>query len=138
VPGKKTLKLALPVAASSSANARTRKAFAAAHAAQPFASTWSGSARLAGSRVEVTLGGADLPSSDKLDAFVVQSQVVAYAPPKIASRDDALTLTFDKSEYFTATPAALDLVLIDGTRPNVPARSISVPFAAVTNPSATH
>ena len=82
---------------------------------------------------------ADLLSSDNLDAFVVQSQLVAYAPPKIARRG-ALTLTFDKSEYLTATPAALDLVLTDSARPNVTARSISVPFAAAdaTNPSATH
>jgi thiol:disulfide interchange protein DsbD len=64
VPGKKTLKLALPVAASASANARTSKAFAAAHAAQPLASTWTGNARLAGGQVDVTLSGADLPSSD--------------------------------------------------------------------------
>jgi len=140
VPGKKTLKLALPVAASASANARTRKAFVAAHAAQPLASTWTGNARLAGGQMEVTLSGADLPSSDKLDAFVVQSQLVAYAPPKVARSDGALTLTFDKSEYLAATPAAIDLVLIDGAHPNVLARSIRVPFAAAeaTNPSATH
>jgi len=140
VPGKKTLKLALPVAASASANVRTRKAFAAAHAAQPLASTWTGNARLAGGQVEVTLSGADLPSSEQLDAFVVQSQLVAYAPPKVARSDGALTLTFDKSEYLTATPAAIDLVLTDSARPNIPARSISVPFAAAdaTNLSATH
>jgi thiol:disulfide interchange protein DsbD len=136
VPGKKTLKLALPVAASASANARTRKAFASAHAEQPLASTWTGEAHLAGGQVEVTLAGADLPSSDKLDAFVVQSQLVAYAPPKTASRGDTLTLTFDKSEYLTATPAALDLVLIDGARANVPARSVSVPFAVAESASA--
>jgi thiol:disulfide interchange protein DsbD len=140
VPGKKTLKLALPVAAGASVNGHTRKAFAAAHAAQPLASTWTGNARLAGGQVEVTLSGADLPSSDKLDAFVVQNQLVAYAPPKVARGDGALMLTFDKSEYLTATPAAIDLVLTDSARPNIPARSISVPFAVAdaTNLSATH
>jgi DsbC/DsbD-like thiol-disulfide interchange protein len=135
IPGKKTLKLSLPVAASASANARVRKAFASAHAAQPVASTWSGHAQLAGDHVAVTLGGAGLPSAETLDAFVVQNQIVGYVPPKIANHGDELTLTFDKSEYLTATPATLDLVLVDGKPPNTHARSVTVPFAAAT-PSA--
>lgn len=135
VPGKKTLKLALPVATSAGANLRTRKAFASAHAAQPVASTWTGHAQLAGDHVAIVLSGAGLPQAETLDAFVVQNQVVGYSPPKAASRGDELTLTFDKSEYFTATPATLDLVLIEGKPPNTRARSVTVPFAAANSPA---
>jgi thiol:disulfide interchange protein DsbD len=135
IPGKKTLTLLLPVATSASPNARVRKAFAWAHAAQPVASPWTGHAHLAGDQVVVTLAGADLPPGDRLDAFVVQNQIVGYTPPKIANRGDELALTFDKSEYLTATPATLDLVLVDGKPPNTHARSVTVPFAAANPPA---
>jgi len=134
VPGKKRLTLTLPIATGARANAATRKAFASAHAAQPVASSWSGQAILDGDQVVVALSGTDLPSAEPFDAFVVQNQLVGYAPPRFARRDGGLTLTFDKSEYLTATPATLDLVLVDGKPPNTHARSVTVPFAAA-NPS---
>jgi thiol:disulfide interchange protein DsbD len=135
VPGKKTLTLTLPIAASARADPRVRKAFAAAHAAQPVASTWTGGARLDGDQVVVALSGGGLPSAESLDAFVVQPQVVGYAPPKVVGRGDSLSLTFDRSEYLAAAPATLDLVLLDGKAPNRHARSVTLPFAAA-SPSA--
>jgi hypothetical protein len=39
-----------------------------------------------------------------LDAFVVQRQVVGYAPPQINRGGNALTLSFAKSEYYTSAP----------------------------------
>jgi len=131
VPGKATLKLSLPVGAQAAPNPRVRKLFATAHAAQPVASAWSGDARLVGDRVEVTLTGENLPDPDGVDAFVVQRQVVAYAPAQIRRLDDdRVMLTFAASEYLTAAPMALDLIVTDGIAPEVHARSVTVPFAA--------
>jgi len=130
VPGKATVKLKLPVAARASPDPRTRKLFAAAHAAQPVASSWSGQAHLAGDRIEVTLSGENLPPAESLDVFVVQRQVVAYARPQIVAGDGGVNLTFAKSEYLTGAPVALDLIVIDGRPPEAHARSVTVPFAA--------
>jgi thiol:disulfide interchange protein DsbD len=134
VPGKATLTLDLPIASSATPDARWAKAFAAAHAAQPVASTWTGQAQLIGGSVDVVLNGNDLPG-DLTDAFVVQNQVVGYAPPKITKDGDTLLLKFAKSEYFTATPASLDLVVVDGKAESLRARSVTVPFAAAENVS---
>jgi thiol:disulfide interchange protein DsbD len=131
VPGKATLTLELPIAATATPDRRWAKAFAAAHAAQPVASTWTGQARLVGDSIDVVLTGADLPGAEQTDAFVVQNQVVGYAPPKITKDSDALMLKFAKSEYFTRTPATLDLVVVDGMPAALRARSVAVPFAAV-------
>jgi thiol:disulfide interchange protein DsbD len=130
VPGKATLTLDLPIATSASADSRWAKAFAAAHAALPVASTWTGQARLTGDSIDVVITGADLPGPEQTDVFVVQNQVVGYAPPKITKDADTLLLKFAKSEYFTATPATLDLVVVDGKPESVRARSVTVPFAA--------
>jgi DsbC/DsbD-like thiol-disulfide interchange protein len=130
VPGKATLTLDMPIAESAKADARWAKAFATAHAAQPVASAWTGQAQLIGDHVDVVLNGNDLPAADQLDAFVVQNKVVGYAPPKITKDADTLLLKYAKSEYFTATPASLDLVVVDG-KPEAPhARSVTVPFTA--------
>jgi len=134
VPGRKRLTLTLPVATHAGIDPRTRKAFAAAHAAQPVASSWTGAARLDGDQVVVTLSGSELPAAESLDAFVVQPQLVGYAPPRVASRGDSLSLAFERNEYLAATPATLDLVVVDGRPPNRHARSVTLPFAA--NPSA--
>ena len=81
---------------------------------------------------EVTLTGENLPGPDGVDAFVVQRQVVGYAPAQFKRLDDdRVMLTFDKSEYLTAAPMSLDLVVTDGVAPAVHARSVTVPFAAV-------
>lgn len=130
VPGKTTLRLDLPVAASAAPNAHWRKAFAVANAARPSATAWNGSARVVDDHVEVVLNGADLPPADALDAFVTQSQVVGYAPPKVARDGDGLQLVFPKSDYLTVPPASLDVVLVASKAAKPFARSISVPFAA--------
>src|SRR5262249_18204546 len=137
VPGKTELKLALPVAAKAAANGRARKAFASAQAARPIASAWSGRAQLTGDRVEVSLHGTELPPNDGLDAFVVQNQVVGYAPPKITQNEDGLEIVFPKSEYLTAAPTTLDLVLTERTSSKPYARSVTVPFTAAAVTSTT-
>jgi thiol:disulfide interchange protein DsbD len=133
VPGKAMLTLDLPVAdEAAAANPKWQAAFAAARAAQPQAGQWTGAAHESGDRVEVTLSGssdsAGLPSNPAFDAFVVQRQVVAYAPPQVARGANVLTLSFAKSEYFTTAPPALDLVLIAGPPPNTRAWSVHAPL----------
>ena len=130
IPGKATLRLDLPVAASAAPNARWRKAFAAAHAGQPVAATWNGSARLVGDRIEVSLQGVDLPPVDAIDAFVTQNQVIGYAPPQVTRDGDGLQLVFPKSDYLTAPPASLDVVVVENDAAKPFVRSIAVPFAA--------
>jgi DsbC/DsbD-like thiol-disulfide interchange protein len=136
IPGKATLKLVLPVASGARPNRRLRKWFAAAHAAQPRADTWSGRARVVGDRVMVALEGANLPRADHLDALVIQNQVVGYAPPQVNASEGELELSFPRSEYLTAPPPALELVLVEQRRPPVLAHSVTVPFSATTEPAA--
>jgi thiol:disulfide interchange protein DsbD len=131
IPGKAMLTLDLPIATEAATDPRWQGAFAAARAAQPQPGPWSGTAHERGDRIEVTLSGTDLPSSPTLDAFVVQRQVVGYAPPQISRGANALTLSFAKSEYFTSAPAALDLLLVAGAAPDVRAWSAHAPVTAV-------
>ena len=138
IPGKATLKLSLPIAATAVTHSRWQHVFAAARAAQPLPSAWSGSARLAGDRIEVALSGADLPSTDQLDAFVVQRQVVGYERPRARRDGDSVTFDFARSEYFSAPPAALDLLIVDGGRAGEAARSVTVPFAGAEAGSPRH
>jgi thiol:disulfide interchange protein DsbD len=134
IPGKAMLALELPVRAAAEPDARHAAAFAAARAALPRATTWTGAARLVDDRVEATLRGADLPAGE-LDAFVAQRKVVAAARPRARREGDTLTLAFDRSEYFAAAPAALDLVVRAGAR----AFAAHVPFvdAASSVPSSS-
>ncbi len=136
VPGKAQLDLDLPVAMTAAADVRWKAQFPAAHVAQPRPSAWSGQARLQGDCVDVALHGKDLPQAAALEVFPVQSGIVAYTPPQIARRDNALVLTFAKSDYYTSAPAALGLVLKSGTSPQ--AWSVTLPFSvapsAASNP----
>jgi len=126
------LTLDLPIAAEAAIDPRWQAAFAGARAAQPQPGAWTGTARERGDRIEVTLSGsgADLPAGTALDAFVVQRQVVGYAPPQISRGTNALTVSFAKSEYFTSAPAALDLLLVAGVSPNIRAWSAHAPLVA--------
>jgi thiol:disulfide interchange protein DsbD len=130
IPGKAVITLELPIATEAAMDPRWQAGFAAAHAAQPQSAQWTGAAHDGGDRIEVTLRGADLPSNPALDAFVVQRQVVGYAPPQISRGASALTLSFAKSEYFTDPPAALDLLLVAGVPPDMRAWSAHAPLAA--------
>jgi DsbC/DsbD-like thiol-disulfide interchange protein len=133
IPGKATLTLDLPLAAEAAADPRWQAAFAAARAGQPQPAQWTGAAHDRGDRIDVTLSGtrndAELPPSSTLDAFVVQRQVVGYAPPQISHGAKTLELSFAKSEYFTDAPATLDLLLVDGVPPNTRAWSVHAPLA---------
>lgn len=135
VPGKATLTLDLPVAASAAPEPRWVKAFADARAAQPQPAAWSGEARLVGDSIEVLLRGAGLPSAAKLDAFTPQMRVLANAPPQPVTAGDALKLTFAKNEYFAAPPATLDLILTS-TLPPAHAWCVALPFATAPDTSA--
>ena len=138
IPGKATLKLALPVARSAAPYSRWQRTFAAARALQPAAAAWTGSARLDGERLDVTLSGADLPAAERLDAFAVQTRVVGYAPPRVSRRDGDLSLVFSKSEYFATVPATLDLLIVDGTPPGFAhARAVTVPVTVAGAPAAS-
>ena len=130
LPGKARLTLDLPVAAEASADPHWQAKFASARAAQPQRAEWTGVAHDRGHRIDITLRGAQLPSDADLDAFVVQREIVGYAPPTIRRDTNALTLSFAKSEYFTAAPAALDLLLVAGAAPNLRAWSTRAPLDA--------
>ncbi len=130
VPGKATLTLDLPVAASAKPDPRWSKAFASARAAQPLPAAWTGEARLVDDRIEVLVRGAGLPPATGLDAFAPQMRVLANAPPQVAMAGDALKLTFAKSEYFAAAPATLDLILASAAPPRH-TWSITLPLSAV-------
>jgi DsbC/DsbD-like thiol-disulfide interchange protein len=93
----------------------------------PKTANWQAESVRRGERIEVTLHGADFPKSAALDAFAVQTKVVANAPPKIETRGGDLVLTFAKSDYFTSMPDQFDLVLTDGHRD---AWLVHAPFAA--------
>lgn len=129
IPGKATLALDIPVRADAGIDARNTTAFSAARHAQPQTSAWTGGARVVGENVEVSLHGADLPATDNLDAFVVERKVVANARPRVTRQAEALVLTFAKSDYFTAAPANLNLIVRTDTR----AVSVGLPFAAETH-----
>jgi DsbC/DsbD-like thiol-disulfide interchange protein len=128
IPGKAMLTLDLPIAAEAVTDPRWHAGFAAARAAQPQRAAWTGAAHERGDRIEVALSGSDLPSDPALDAFVVQRQVVGYAPPQINRGASTLTVSFAKSEYFTSVPAALDLLLVAGVPPNIRAWSATAPL----------
>jgi DsbC/DsbD-like thiol-disulfide interchange protein len=130
VPGKATLTLDLPVAASATSDPRWSKAFAGARAAQPLPAAWTGEARLVEDRIEVLVHGTGLPPAAGLDAFAPQMRVLANAPPQVAMVGDALKLTFAKSEYFAAAPATLDLILASAAPPRH-TWSITLPLSAV-------
>jgi thiol:disulfide interchange protein DsbD len=128
VPGKTTLKMSLPIAAQAARDPRRSKMFAGTRAMQPQPAAWSADARLNGDRIDVVLHGTDLPPAVALDAFTPQMRVLGCAPPQVSQDGDTLHLSFAKSEYFSALPTALELVLVTGTPPQ--ARSITASFAA--------
>lgn len=129
VPGKAALALDLPLAKSTTPDARWARAFASAQTALPQVAAWTGEGRLDGDHIVATLRGANLPQVAKLEVFPVQSHVIAYTPPQAEMRGDVVMLTFAKSDYYTSPPATLDLVLRGA---DAPAWSISLPFAAAT------
>jgi DsbC/DsbD-like thiol-disulfide interchange protein len=122
IPGKASVALDLPVRANAAPSAH-ESLFAAARAAQPRAAKWAGAAHVRGDRVEVELHAAGL--SAVTDAFVVQRKFVDYAPPRITHDRGKWRLNFAKSDYFSAAPAQIDLVLRTGAN----AWRVSVPVS---------
>jgi thiol:disulfide interchange protein DsbD len=129
IPGKASLAIDVPVRSESARDARNAKLFDAARAAQPQPASWQGAAQVRDDSVEVTLHVANLPA--KLDAFVAQRKLVNYAPPQTTRNGADVTLVFPKSDYFSAAPDRLDLVV----RSEAHAWSVRVPIDAASLPS---
>jgi thiol:disulfide interchange protein DsbD len=131
IPGKAQLALDLPVRMAARTDPRHAALFAAARAAQPQNGAWQAQARLVGESVEVSLRGADLGDARGIDAFAETSKVVANTAPVVKNRNAAAVLTFAKSEYFTALPDALDLVVV---RPSARALRVRAVFENPSSP----
>lgn len=138
VPGKADLAIDLPIAAHDSTDAHARgpglpeseALFDTARANAPKAANWQARSVLNGDHVEVTLRGADPPRTATVDAFAMQTKIVANAPPHIETRAGGLVLTFAKSDYFTSIPDRFELLLTDGAR----AWLVRAPFGTAKSP----
>jgi thiol:disulfide interchange protein DsbD len=120
VPGKATLAIDMPIAAAATGQSRSpdpkqsEALFDKARAKQPQPADWKAQFTQSGDRLVATVRGANLPIASGVDAFAVQTRIVANAPPRVETLGSELVLTFAKSDYFTALPPRLDLVLRDG------------------------
>lgn len=112
VPGRASLTLDLPVTRKTQVDSQWRTAFATARAAQPQGEPLKAAARDRGAHIEIGLPRGAFAGTTPVDAFAVQSKVVANSPPIAAARDGGVMLTFAKSDYFTSIPDALDLVVV--------------------------
>lgn len=112
IPGKATLSLGLPIAASHGALDQAHGArFEVARKATPKRMPWQGNARIEDNRIAIRLEGDGLPSSTEgLDVFAVDRRIFENAPAKLRLDGDALLIDVAKNEYFDQAPAALDLV----------------------------
>jgi thiol:disulfide interchange protein DsbD len=113
IPGKAQVLLDLPLSAQAAPGKR-QALFAATRAAAPRPASWSGSARIADDRVDITLRGSGLPQVT--DAYVAQRKLVNYAPPEVARNGDELKLSFSKSDYFVSAPPQVEFVARAGTQ----------------------
>ncbi len=126
IPGRATLTLDLPVATQAQIDPHWRGAFANARAAQPQGTPLKAIARDTGKQIELRLPNNDIGRDASIDAFAAQTKVVANMRPIVSMRDAATLLTFAKSDYFTSTPDAIDLVLV---RAHAPALRVHATFA---------
>jgi len=122
IPGKATLGMDLPLRAVS-VGSTAADAIDAARQRQAQHGLWKATAKLVDNRIEVTLRGANLGDGHDIDAFAVDSKVIANAPPRIEQRDGAIVLSFAKSDYFTSTPHALHLLVLPPGAPAVDVRA---------------
>lgn len=132
IPGKAELTLTLPVASAGAtpAEATAAPAIRAALAQRPVAVPWNAAVTAEGERIAIRLRGDGLPAADALDVFAQQPQVLANTPPTIARDGDALVVSAARSEYFTAAPAALDLVVVERRGAAVRAWQVAAPWPA--------
>lgn len=135
LPGRATLTLDLPVAAQIRIDPRWRIAFTAARDAQPRGEALKASARVVGASIEISLPRGELHDAKQLDAFAVQTKIVANALPVGTLRDGSVVLTFAKSDYFTSTPNALDFVIVRAHAPALRAHAMFADPGATANSS---
>jgi DsbC/DsbD-like thiol-disulfide interchange protein len=136
IPGSASLNLDLPVHAITANNAMTEKFFDTARASTPHAATWSGSAHVSGTTVDVVLHDTHLTNGQVVDAFAIDRKIVTNAPPKVAYHPEDIDLTFKKSEYFEAAPAQFNLLVRSSDGTNARTWRVTVPFDAAATPSA--
>lgn len=142
IPGKAELTLTLPVAAAdaSPADSTAAAAVRTALARRPVAASWKAAITADGEHIGIRVQGADLPTAEALDVFALQPQVLANAPAQIVRDGDALAVKAARSEYFTAAPAALDLVFVQRRGETLHAWQVAAPWpaaAAATSPANT-
>jgi len=129
VPGKATLSLELPLRADAAEDKNVAAVFAAARAAQPIADDRGAIAHDTGTQIAIGLPGSVWTAGS--DAFVAATRLVGNAPPRAQPAAGGITLTFAKSDYFTAAPPAFDLVL---THPGAAPRTIHATFPHAASP----
>jgi len=141
IPGKAELEITLPVVAAGSepADSSAATVLRASLAQRPVATDWTAAITASGDRIGIRVHGAGLPGVANLDAFALQPQVLANAPPRISADGDGLQIDAVRSEYFTKAPAQLDLVLVQRDAGRVRAWRVAAPWPsdAAAAPSAS-
>lgn len=132
IPGKAELAITLPVAASGSepGDSAAAPALRTALAQRPVDTDWTAAVTPTGDRIGIRLRGNGLPAVANLDAFALQRQVLANAPPRIAADGADLLIEAARSDYFTTAPAQLDLVLVQRDAGRVRAWRVAAPWAS--------
>jgi len=128
IPGKATVTLDLPIAASAADDPATRALFQVARARRPHDTNWISVAGTDGNDIIVTLTDTDVDIG-ALEAFIENRQVVAHGPPTIDRAGGHIVIRFTRSEYFSTAPDALALVLSDATTDH--AWRVRVPFTDI-------
>ncbi|AVP96075.1 hypothetical protein C7S18_02200 [Ahniella affigens] len=118
IPGKAELSLRLPLTKTVTAlrpNAAAKPLFDQARMMQPLPVAAVGSANVTDAAVRVRLPAAELPDVARLDAFVEERALVMHKPAAMRRDGNELVLQFDRSEYFSAAPEQMHVVLTDAT-----------------------
>jgi DsbC/DsbD-like thiol-disulfide interchange protein len=129
IPGKATLKFALPISAAAPVDSTAAALFAKTQAAQPRAVNWQGAARVVKDRVRIELRGTDLPDATGLDAFANAPQLLNNTPVSITRAGAGLLVDAPLSDYYDSAPKTLTLVLTQHV-PQFKAWQVQVPWQA--------
>jgi len=130
VPGRATLQLDVPVRADEpESNEKVATLFAQARARTPTPAAWRGNAMVSGDSVRIELAGGELHDTAGVDVFPVAAKLLNNAPPRVTSNGAKLLIEAQRSDYFEAAPAVLQLVLTQKTG-NGPMRAwqVEVPW----------
>lgn len=137
IPGSAQLALKLPVREAASADPRWQGDFAAARARLPVAVDWPArfTATAAGEfQIEIDVP-AELDLQSPWQIYPVLGELLATSAPSERSlRDGLLRWTQAQSEFLSATPEAMELVLTEGA--GAPSRAFAVRAVAASAPSA--